>query len=177
MKSWIVSTCDCNYYFAFPGMEAWSAGLDCTVFFIIQMCLTVIIVNHNGCFCQCNTRSKNGHVGTISCSADEYYFAINTLALLDIDFSIVFFLFLLNQFIIKHIFSEKIVLFRYWRNLGAKPKTTRRELCSDTTLWGMVLIHSPNMNKTLHAILLNLVCQMCHHQQCKIVFLSAYTIK
>lgn len=56
---------------------------------------------------------KNGHVGTIYCSADEYYFAINTLALLDIDFSIVFFLFLLNQFIIKHIFSEKIVLFRY----------------------------------------------------------------
>ena len=34
---------------------------------------------------------KNGHVGTIYCSADEYYFAINTLALLDIDFSIVFF--------------------------------------------------------------------------------------
>ena len=56
---------------------------------------------------------KNGDVGTIYCSADEYYFAINTLALLDIDFSIVFSLFLLNQFIIKHIFSEKIVLFRY----------------------------------------------------------------
>ena len=54
---------------------------------------------------------KNGHVGTIYCSADD--FAINTLASLDIDFSIVFFLFLLNQFIIKHIFSEKIVLSRY----------------------------------------------------------------
>ena len=57
---------------------------------------------------------KNGHVGTIYCSADEYYFAINTLALLDKCISVLyFFLFLLNQFIIKHIFSEKIVLFRY----------------------------------------------------------------